>query len=94
MAWRFQVLLTLTGEPVDFAISLVLSASTSLSLLISITPAGIGIREALFAATSDLLMVSSGVAVIVSVLERIFVLLFCGLIVIASSVYNILTPVK
>lgn len=88
MAWRFQMLLTLSGEPVSLAISLILSASTVLSLLISITPAGIGIREALFAATSDLLMVSSGVAVIVSVLERIFILSFCGLIVITASVYN------
>lgn len=85
MAWRFQLLYTVAGESVTFAVALVISASVLVSLLIAITPAGLGIREALLGVTSGLLAAPPAVAVIASMLERILVLGYVGTVVAGHS---------
>jgi uncharacterized membrane protein YbhN (UPF0104 family) len=84
-AWRMQLLLSSTVG-VSFGTALVLAAVVMISVVVSFTPAGLGVREALVGATSNFLALSATAGVIVSTLDRIVILTFVGMIFLAQSV--------
>ncbi len=84
MTWRFQILFNLSGYEISFPTALVLSASVLISLVVAITPAGLGIRELLVALTSTFILVPAAIAVIVTIMERILVLITSVAIVITG----------
>ncbi|SHI15901.1 lysylphosphatidylglycerol synthase domain-containing protein [Desulfofustis glycolicus] len=84
MTWRFQILFNMSDTEISFSIALVLSASMLISLFIAITPAGLGIRELLLAVTSSLMLIPPSTAVIISILERVLVLVFSAVIAVAG----------
>lgn len=58
------------GDPIGFLQSLIFSSIGSLSLLVSITPAALGIRETLLMFSSQFLEISPSQALAVSLLDR------------------------
>lgn len=93
-----QVLLTViiyyielhtTGTNVNWVQTLVYSASANLSLFVSLTPGGIGIREAFIVFTTSLHHIPLKSIVAAGVLDRAFYVVFLVLLFIVSSALHV-----
>lgn len=87
-AWRLQLLLS-SSVTIPFGTALVLAAVLLVSQVVSITPAGLGIREGIIGATSGFLSISATSGVIVSTLDRIVTLTFVAFLFAAQFVVHL-----
>jgi hypothetical protein len=76
---RIWVGLAAFGTPVSFAFAVILGVAASFSFLISITPAGLGIKEAFLGALTFLLLGDAAIGVAVALMNRLFDFAFVGL---------------
>lgn len=70
-AWRLQVAFYAIGTHVTFAAAFVASLLADLMFFVSVTPAGLGFREAAITYSSTMLGVDPGVALTASLLDRV-----------------------
>lgn len=70
-AWRLQLAFYAVGTPVTFAAAFVASLLGDLMFFVSVTPAGLGFREAAITYSSTMLGTDPGVALTASVLDRV-----------------------
>lgn len=70
-AWRLQIAFYAIGSPVSFPSAFVASLVADLLFFVSITPAGLGFREAGIMYTSTMMGVTPGVAAIAALLDRL-----------------------
>ena len=82
---RLHTLLSSVDSKISFGQSLVYAAMAQMSVIVSITPSALGIREVLFGLVSRVTGQSLVLGVVTAVFERVFVLL-CAFLVIFGVV--------
>lgn len=78
-----------TGSNASLLHTIVYTASANLSLFVSLTPGGIGIREAFIVFTQSLHHISTASIISAGILDRAFYVLFLVLLFLASSAFHV-----
>ncbi|MEL6109335.1 MAG: lysylphosphatidylglycerol synthase transmembrane domain-containing protein, partial [Planctomycetota bacterium] len=81
---RLYVLLNSVDSGISFSQSLVYAAMAQISMVLSITPSALGIREVLFGLVSRVTGQSLALGVVTAVFERVFVLLCASVVILVS----------
>jgi uncharacterized membrane protein YbhN (UPF0104 family) len=84
-AMRVSVVFAAVGAPLGMADALVISASLMLSPLVAITPAGIGVTEAIVGLTASLVNETGRLGVIAATLDRLLILAVSALLAIVMA---------
>lgn len=85
----YFVELRATGTSVSLAHGFVYAASANLSLFVSLTPGGIGVREAFLLFTQSLHGISTASIVAAGILDRAFYVMFLVLLFLVTSMLHI-----
>lgn len=88
-AWRLQLIYELVGIHSSFLQVMIISAAIQISMIISFTPAGIGIREALVGLMSIALTFDGSFGVITASIERVIVLFWVILLFVLFKIASI-----
>lgn len=92
--FRYHLILNLLVVLYPFEMALNLASSAQLSLLFSITPAGLGIRESFFVGVASLYDFNFEKVFILSVIDRSSVLIFCSLTIFFSKIIGLPSLLK
>lgn len=85
IALRYHIELTATGAQVSFADSIAYAGAANFALFVSITPDGVGIREAFLLAAQQIHGIGTQYIVAASLLDRASYLFFLALLVLLAS---------
>jgi len=85
-AWRFQVLVAAGWGPVEYWDGLAFAVGAQASLFVGLTPAGIGVREAVVGGVASLLELPATAGVFASAMDRVLVLAYCGAMALLHAV--------
>ena len=84
---RLWLLFVLLGVSIDWQQALLIIALAEATILVAITPGGLGIREAIIIGGASLLGIPTEVSVTVSLIDRLFVVVLAGFFAGPSSYY-------
>lgn len=90
---RLWLLFTVLGVALDWREALLIVALAESTVLMAITPGGLGIREALVIGAATLLGLPTETAVAVSLIDRLFVVVLSGIMAIPTLAYLSRRPV-
>jgi uncharacterized membrane protein YbhN (UPF0104 family) len=79
-ALRLMASFAAVGAPVSIPLAIILAVAAQFAFLFSITPAGLGVREAFLGGLTFLVLGDSGVGVAVALLNRLFDVAFVGIV--------------
>lgn len=85
VALRYHIELTAIGAHVSFADSIAYAGAANFALFVSITPDGVGIREAFLLAAQQIHGISTHYIVAASLLDRASYVFFLGVLVLLAS---------
>lgn len=84
---RLWLLFEVLGVVLEWHEALLIVALAEATVLIAITPGGLGIREAIIVGGASLLDIPTDVAVAVSLIDRLFVVVLTGVMAAPSAMY-------
>lgn len=89
---RLWLLFSVLGVGLQWQEALLIVALAEATVLIAVTPGGLGIREAIIVGGASLLGIPTDVAIAVSLIDRLFVVALTGIMAVPSAMYLFRRP--